>query len=241
MRTLKLSLISLVALIACTSLEAQTAMTQTTLGAAITSSQTTFPLASTTGITATNTVLYVDNEAMFVNSVPVSGMVGVTRGYAGTKAFAHKTGTMALAAPPAAFTSVDPSGSCTVASGLFAYAPIINVLNGNQWLCSSVTGKVVPGFANVADAPGVTAAVASAAGKITPSGPLFHVTGTAAVTGFNIPVGFDPTGSGPICAIPDALFTTTNANNIALATTAVVSKPICWVYDANSTKFYPSY
>ena len=238
---LKISLFALVAL-AGVSLEAQTLQTATTLSAAIASYTNRFPVASTTAIAAGSTVLYVDNEAMFVNSVSTTGnIVGVTRGYAGTKAFGHPTGAMVLVAPPQAFISYEPSGSCTNGQGLFLYSPIVNVVSGNQWICSTVTGKVVPGFANAADQPQVTTAVASAAGKITPSGPLFHITGTSAITGFNVPVGFDPTAGGTICAIPDGIFTTTNANNIALASTGVVNKELCWAYDAGTTKFYPSY
>jgi hypothetical protein len=114
----------------------------------------------------------------------------------------------------------------------------VNTKTGSEWLCSTVTLSWVPGFGNDVGPAAVTAAVASAAGKITPSGPLFHITGTAAITGFNIPVGF--TG-GNVCAIPDGIFTTTNANNIAIASTAVVSKTECWTYDTNAAKFYPAY
>ena len=118
--------------------------------------------------------------------------------------------------------------------------------NGNEYLCSSVTSTVVSGFQNSTFyAPvGPTTAVASAAGLITPSGPLFHVTGTAAITGFNIPVGFNVTaGANPaFCIIPDGAFTTTNANNIAIASTGVVSKTLCYSYDPNAAKpFFPSY
>ena len=52
----------------------------------------------------------------------------------------------------------------------------VNVANGRQWLFSTVLNAWVPGWNN--DNPkAVTAAVASAAAAITPSGPLFHVTG----------------------------------------------------------------
>lgn len=223
---------------------AQTSLTQSSLVNAITPGQTMFQVASTSGFVAGSTLAYVDNEAMTVNSIPLAGTpgyIGVTRGASGTKAFAHKAGTMILVGAPAAFIDFDPNGSCTNGAGLFVYSPIINEVNGNQWLCSSVTGKVVPGFANQSDAPQVTTAVASAAGKITPSGPLFHISGTAAITGFNIPVGLDPTAGATVCAIPDGTFTTTSANNIAIGSTAVVSKVMCWSYDGNSTKFYPSY
>ena len=34
---------------------------------------------------------------------------------------------------------------------------------------------------------------------------------------------------------------TTNAGNIALASTAVVGKQLCWTYDPTTVKWYPSY
>lgn len=220
---------------------AQTALTQTTLAAGVTTTaQIYVRLTSATGVTANNTILFMDSEAMFVNSVSGT-VIGITRGYFGTQAMTHASGAMVLIGPPAAFVDIDPSGSCTPGSGIFAYAPIVNLKNGNQWLCSSVTNHVIPGFENNAAPAAVSAAVASAAGLITPSGPLFHITGTAAITGFTIPVGFDPKEGSQVCVIPDGLWTTTNANNLALASTAVVSKTLCWTYDSNTAKFYPSY
>jgi len=163
------------------------------------------------------------------------------RGYNGTVATGHVSGAMVLIGPPEAFVTTDLSGSCTNGTGSFRFTPVVNIRNGNQWLCSTVTGKVIPGFGNIADPSQVSTAVASAAGLVTPSGPLFHITGALAITGFNIPVGFDPKVGGMICAIPDAAFTTTAANNIALASTGVISKTLCWTYDGNTAKFYPSY
>lgn len=239
--TLKtLSLILLVVLLGAFA-SAQTSLTQTTLSSALTSSATIVRVASATGITAGTTLLYVDKEAMFVNSISGT-VVGVTRGSAGTKAFAHVSGAMVLSGPPPAFVSYEPSGACTNGQGLFLYSPVINVVTGNQWLCSTVLGKIVPGWGNIDASPGVTTAVASAAGLVTPSGPLFHITGALAITGFNIPVGLDPKSGQNLCVIPDGTYTTTAANNIALASTAVVSKTMCFQYDGNAAKpFFPSY
>lgn len=240
-RSFSLALVAL--LVPFTALHAQTALTQTTLTAAITSGTRTLPVASTTGILAGYAAV-INNEAFSIYAVNTTSKIlsVAPRGSSGTKAFAHVNGSMVLVGPTPAFISYDPSGTCTNGQGLFLYAPVINVVTGNQWLCSSVTGVVVPGFGNTSMPAAPTTAVASAAGLVTPSGPLFHITGTAAITGFNIPVGFDPKEGGTICAIPDGLFTTTNANNLALATTAVVSKPICWMYDPNATKpFFPTY
>jgi hypothetical protein len=170
-------------------------------------------------------------------ALSVSGnAVRVRRGEAGART-GIPTGATVLVGAPNLFYNYDPSGSCS-ASTVFV-SPWVNTGSGFEWLCSTVTGTWVPGWNNPGgDAFAPTAAVASAAGLITPSGPLFHVTGTAAITGFNIPVGFT---SGSFTVIPDGIFTTTTANNIALGSTAVVSKPITFTYDPATAKFYPSY
>ena len=209
---------------------------QTSLSSAVaTSTQTTVYPASVTNFAVGN-LLYVDNEVMAIKAINTSAVsVTVTRGQSGTAAAPHASGTMVLVGVGAVFQTYDPSGYCTAATTIAQ--PLINVRNGNQWLCSSVSNTWVPGFNNSgADSP--TAAVASAAGVILPSGPLFHVTGALAITGFTVPVGFS---KGNICVIPDGTFTTTTAGNIALASTAVVSKVNCWSYDPNTAKFYPSY
>lgn len=84
---------------------------------------------------------------------------------------------------------------------------------------------------------GIGTPVASLAGAITPTGPIFHVTGVAAITGINVPAGF----SGQITVIPDGIFTWTTAGNIFLAGTAVVGKAIIFTYDSTTKKWYPSY
>jgi hypothetical protein len=169
----------------------------------------------------------------------------VPRGSYGTLAVPHKSGTMVLAAPANAFIKYVSAGVCANGTGLFYNATIIVTTDsgnaGAQWVCSSVTSKIVPGFGNGTVPSSPTAAVASAAGLITPSGSLFHITGALAITGFNIPVGFDPTEGATVCAIPDGAFTTTAATNIAVASTAVVSKVLCWAYDPGTQKFYPYY
>lgn len=231
----------------------QTALTQTTLSAAVATGQT-VTVASATNIAAPTpghgVVLFVNQEAMYVNSV--SGTtIGVFRGYAGTPVQSHVSGARVLVGPiqngVSAFNPVtagvdaqgDPGGACTAANTL--YTPFLNIKNGRQWLCSTVTLTWVPGWGNVSQSAAPTAAVASAAGVITPSGPLFHITGALAITGFTIPVGFPVKSGATFCVIPDGTFTTTTASNIALASTAVVNKTLCWTYDTANAKFTPSY
>lgn len=234
----------------------QNTLVQTSLSAAITSTQTCFAVASATGINAASATvpgsdLYIVDPGRSqgelvrnISSVTSTTVCG-RRGNGGS-AKSHPSGAMVLVATaPNWFASVDPVGKCSTTAGTVPddkfgsyVTPVLNVVNGKQWLCSSVTSSWVPGFQTSSAESQPTVAVASAAAKITPSGPVFHVTGTAAITGFNIPVGYN---GGPVCVVPDAIFTTTTANNIGLASTAVVSKQLCYIYDSATAKFYPSY
>lgn len=81
----------------------------------------------------------------------------------------------------------------------------------------------------------VGANVASAT-TIAPTGQVFHVTGTTAIATISLPfTGF----KGTIILIPDAAFTTTTADNIGIASTAVIGKALHMTFDG--TKWYPSY
>lgn len=244
--TLALSAALSIFLLLTASAVAQTALTQTTLSALIGTNPQNIPLASVTGITANQTLIYIDQEAIFINTVNSTSVSGF-RGYGGTPVSGHVSGARVLIGPASAFNPLtrgitadgDPVGQCTVANTL--YTPYVNIKNGRQWLCSSVLTAWVPGWGNTSQAAAPTAAVASAAGQITPSGPLFHITGALAITGFVIPVGFPVKSGASFCVIPDGTFTTTTANNIALASTAVVNKTLCWTYDTANAKFTPSY
>jgi hypothetical protein len=83
----------------------------TTLSGAITANQTSFGVASTTGITAPNfqtgagiTFLLIDQEFMLVNAVNTTSLVvTVARGQFGTAATAHVSGTLVQAGLPTDF------------------------------------------------------------------------------------------------------------------------------------------
>lgn len=250
----------------------QTALTQTTLSAAVSgpalysgTSQNisaSVTLAACTGIAAPllpgtpSSILYVDREAMGVFTVN-GCTLGVIRGYLGTQASPHVSGAMVLFGPNYAVTvalggnpvpnglfSQDPpyGGTCTAANT--PTTPWVNVLTGAQWLCSSVTGTWVPGWQNPWAATstwGQTATVASAASAITPSGPYFNISGTAAITGFNIPIGFNTALGGCFTANPTGIWTWTAAGNIATAgTTTAASTPVTFCWNVVSQKWIPS-
>ena len=81
--------------------------------------------------------------------------------------------------------------------------------------------------------------VASAA-TVATSGHITHITGTTTISTLTAPANFAGAG-GCVVLIPDGLWATNTAGNIALATTAVVNKALHMCYDAGTTKWYPSY
>jgi hypothetical protein len=240
----------------------QATLTQTTLSAAIqTSAANSMSVTSATGFVAGASLAFIvdatggNSEAVFVNTV--SGTtIGITRGYNGAGVSnPHPKSSLVFVGPPASFYYVNPSGSAPFVNGVASCAntpvtPYINIMNGTQWLCSPVTLSWVPGWFNDVATQGMTAAVASVAGATLPSGPLFHITGTNAITAWGSSTTVFGTGAGgsttdvvgaPFCIIPDAIFTTTATNNIALATTAVVNKQLCYVFDQTNKKYVPNY
>ena len=247
---------------------AQTALTQTTLTAAVgagptpfsgttTGYTTTVSLASTTGLINSGvplyiqSIIYVDNEEMAVISFSSTTLTAVVqRGYGSTTVQPHVSGTMALIGPPGAFNMQDPTGQSTMTqpgacvAANTAFTPYVNALTGKQFLCSTVTNTWVPGWNNTSSPVGATASVASAASAITPSGPFFTVTGAAAVTGFNIPVGFNGTAFGGGCFVvradPASTATWTAAGNISIAGTFTANKMFTFCWDAVTSKWVPS-
>jgi hypothetical protein len=181
----------------------------------------------------------------------------VNRGYLGTQASPHNSGAMVLIAPqyqttlafggnptPNGLFSQDaPYGGSCVASGT-PTTPWVNILTGAQWLCSAQTNTWAPGWQNPLAAPPTwvqTGTVASAAGAITPSGPYFNISGTSAITGFNIPVGFNTALGGCFTAQPTGIWTWTAAGNIATAgTVTAATTPVTFCWNVASQKWIPS-
>ena len=264
--TRKLLLFVLAVLLIPSFASAQKALAQTSLSANINASQSCFVVAAVTGIPTTTanatggtvttigqqSALYIDHELIYVQSVnSTSKQVCGLRGMNGTLASAHANGTMVLAGPPGGFYDFDPAGYCLASTPPTImsppqYTPWVNTRTGNQWICSSGTGGSnvwVPGFGNTMASPAVSATVASVAGTTLPSGPLFHVSGTNAITGWTIPTGCNATAAGgcSFSVIPDAVFTWTAAGNIALAGSAVVNKLLTFTWDSKNSKWIPSY
>jgi hypothetical protein len=225
----------------------------------------TVTLASCTGIAAPilpgtpSSIIYVDHEAMGIWTINTTSCTAVVnRGYLGTQASPHVSGAMVLYGanyattiaqggnpqPSGLFQQDPPMGGTCTATGTPS-TPWVNVLTGAQWLCSSVTGTWVAGWNNqyAPEWSGATASVASVAGATLPSGPLFTITGTNAVTGWTIPVGFNATAAGGGCFSViggSGPATWTAAGNIAVAGTFTANKLFTFCWNAGTSKFYPS-
>lgn len=85
-----------------------------------------------------------------------------------------------------------------------------------------------------------TAPTIASATTIAPTTSVVFVSGTTAIATITAPSPISLTG-GQITIIPTGIFTTTTAGNIALASTAVVSKALIMTYNQGTLKWYPSY
>jgi len=114
--------------------EAQTAITNTTISAAITStSATQFTVASATGFSV-NYIAVMDNEARRITAI--NGLViSATRGASGTRPSTHISGSAVYVGPGDYFATYDRAGSCTAANELVS--PVINVANGKRFTCTA--------------------------------------------------------------------------------------------------------
>lgn len=114
--------------------------------------------------------------------------------------------------------------------------PLLAQSQGQKW-CLNQTSNTWTACA------GITAAAAplASATTIAPTADITHITGTTAINTITPPAPATAGGTytGCIRLIPDGLWTTTTSGNIALASTAVVSKELEVCYDG--TKWYPSY
>lgn len=89
-------------------------------------------------------------------------------------------------------------------------------------------------------ATGATAPTIASASTIAPTKSVTFVSGVTTINTITAPAGIAAAG-GQITIIPTGLWSTGTSGNIALATTAVVNKALIMVYDAQTTKWYPSY
>ncbi len=239
--------LTILGLLAVSAFAQQNTVLQTSLSSAMTATTTRLVVAANTGISAP-TISTAGSSLYIVDIGQTSGeLVQVTAVSSTTisvsrfqgRATAHASGAMVLVATaPNWFQTVDPQGTCTLAQTFVT--PYVNVSNGNQWKCSSKTGTWTASWGTAGGSPQVLSATATAsqAGATAIAGPYLEISGTNAITSFTMSTGWNGQG---FCAYPTAAWTITATNNIAKAATAVADRTICFSYDANSSKFSPSY
>ena len=107
---------------------------------------------------------------------------------------------------------------------------------GTAVVGSTASSLVVKGITAVS----TSAPTIASATTIAPTTSIVFISGTTPIATITAPSPIS-LGGGQITLIPTGIFTTTTAGNIALASTAVVSKALIMTYDATTTKWYPSY
>lgn len=117
-------------------------------------------------------------------------------------------------------------------SNLIGTAPNQIPVNGN------LGRKAYENFDGIVCHGNAAPTIASAA-TIQPVTPVAFISGTTTINTITVPSGM--VGGGHITLIPTGLWSTGTSGNIALATTAVVSKAVIMTYDTATGKWYPSY
>ena len=141
---------------------------------------------------------------------------------------------------PALGTVASGDISACTSTSMTLISPILGTPTSG--VLTNCTGS--PTFTNVKYS-GLIATTAAAptiasATTIAPTTPIVIISGTTAVVTITAPSPISA-GGGQITLIPTGAFTTTTAGNIALASTAVVSKALIMTYDVTTAKWYPSY
>lgn len=149
-------------------------------------------------------------------------------------------------------TTVDVSTQTTLTASTAVNTPSVDAISGGPLALGATANSVTVGAAATPTVISGTLTengiigvklgtnIASAT-TIAPTQMIHHVTGTTAVVNITPPALFAAGIGGQITLIPDGAWSTTNAGNIAIATTAVVSKALIMTYDSGTGKWYPSY
>lgn len=100
---------------------------------------------------------------------------------------------------------------------------------GGTTVTGSITAVTIPSDRS--------STIIASATTIVPTSLVHHISGTTAIVNITVPAFCSPTCI--LALVPDAVYTTTAAGNISLATTAVVNRVQLFVWDG--VKWNPSY
>jgi len=200
----------------------------------------------------------ISKTALFTNATlatPTITTPAVTGGAFSSGTFTSPTLVTPALGTPASGTLTNCTG-LPVASGVSGLATGIATFlatPSSANLRTALTDETGTGAAVFATTPTLTTPIVSgvlatsaatptiaSATTIAPTTAIVFISGTTAIETITPPAPI-ASGGGSITLIPTGLFTTTAAGNIALASTAVVSRALVMTYDVTTTKWYPSY
>jgi hypothetical protein len=140
------------------------------------------------------------------------------------------TGSVWTVSTAASFVTTFNNSAATPTGGIVFYQA-----NSAQVGGVSVGGIHIYKVGSALDSTGTNVTIA-------PVNAVTHVTNAGSVQTITAPTNCTTSGQAcQITLIPDGTFTTTTGGNIAIASTAVVSKALIMTYDPATTKWYPSY
>ena len=209
---------------------------------------------SCTSAAAKTTNLYLSNAAVTSNSGTITNTYGYYCGdiTAGTQTntpysfyaldsgaynyFAGKTAIGTITTPSAYIHSTGSTEQLRIGYDVSNYWSATVSSAGVLALTGTGTGMTL---GKLLAAPAAAPTVASGS-TIAPTTQIAFVSGTTTIGTITAPAPISA-GGGQITLIPTGLWSTSTSGNIALATTAVISKALIMTYDSTTTKWYPSY
>jgi hypothetical protein len=126
----------------------------------------------------------------------------------------------------------EPGITTVFASG---NAYVSNALTTTNVFATRLNVSTVSLFATLTVAPTIASAT-----TIAPTTPITFISGTSNIVTITPPIPISTTG-GSLTFIPTGAFVSNTAGNIALGTTAVISRALVMTWDATTVKWYPSY
>jgi len=167
-------------------------LTSTTLAAAVAVGDS-FVRLTSVAAALKDSVLFVDGEAMKIVADAIGSMVQVSRGWGGTKASAHASGSLIWANPSYCYSFDEPSGAASEANE--TYLPRIVPMTGAIFsVVNSKWAKVVDKGLPIA-LPGGATYTYTAAGAIQLAGGTYFINGTTLAMTLAAPDGNTPEGT----------------------------------------------
>jgi hypothetical protein len=166
-------------------------------------------------------------RALYVNT---TGSSNTCVGYAAGDTLTVGTNNVVIGAS-ADVLAASAQNSIVIGRGAVGIGDNTTVLGNSSTLATKIFGV---------QSTGQVATTITGAATIAPATSIVYVSAFIGIATITPPTGIASTG-GQITIIPTGAFTTLNTGNIAIASTATVSRAMIMTYCAGTSKWYPSY